>query len=190
MRPFLLPCVLTALALVAASRPPVRYDLRSESRFWIDGSSTAGSYTCTAARVDGTGLVDGTDRTQVSGQVTVPVRAFDCGQRRMNNDFAKALKSGTHPVIRFEVQSAQVAGPGASGWTRATATGSLEIGGVVRPITVDVDGQTLPDGRVRLRGRMPLRMTDFGVQPPTALLGLVRAHNRIVVRFDLIAAHE
>lgn len=179
-----------ALALGASGGPPDRYGVEPESRFWIDGSTAAGGFTCAARDVDGAGTVNGASAAHVAGRVLVPVRAFDCGNRRMNADFAKALKGGAHPSIRFEIHSARVTGPGAAGWTRATATGSLEVAGVRRPVTVDVDGQTAPDGRVHLRGRMPMRMSDFNVHPPTGLFGLVRAHDRIAVRFSVVVARD
>ncbi len=205
MRSFLIAlalAVLAVLVLSAAVQPLVRYAIQPESRFWIDGASTAGAFTCTAARVDGGGHV-GTapggavaggaaqaTAAPVDGRLTVPVRAFDCGQRRMNTDFARALKADAHPEIRFEVRHARMAGDGADGWTQAHATGSLEIGGVRRPVTIAVEGRALPGNRVRLRGQMPMRMTDFDVEPPTGLFGLVRARDRIVVRFDLVATAQ
>ena len=182
--------VLVPFAVGAAGQRVARYGLGAESRFWIDGTSTAGAFTCTAARVAGVGQVAAEGAAAIGGRVTVPVRAFDCGNRRMNVDMGRALKGDAHPAVRFEVQSAALAGPGASGWTRARATGSLDLAAVVRPLVVDVEGRSLPDGRVRLRGRMPMRMTDFGVDPPTGLLGLVRAHDRILVRFDLVAVPD
>ena len=46
--------------------------------------------------------------------------------------------------------------------------------------------------RFRLRGGLPLRMTDFGIQPPVALFGLIRARDELWVSVDLnveLAAH-
>jgi hypothetical protein len=33
-------------------------------------------------------------------------------------------------------------------------------------------------------------MTDFGIDPPSGLLGAVRAHDRITVRFELAAVER
>ena len=40
-----------------------------------------------------------------------------------------------------------------------------------------------PD-RFRIRAEMPVRMTDFGITPPTALFGIVKARNELTVRFE------
>jgi hypothetical protein len=48
-----------------------------------------------------------------------------------------------------------------------------------------VAAQRLSPTRFRIRAELPLKMTDFGVTPPTALFGAVRAHDALEVRFDL-----
>jgi len=41
------------------------------------------------------------------------------------------------------------------------------------------------DGTLRAQGALPILMTDFGITPPTALFGVVRTEDRLVVKFDL-----
>ena len=50
---------------------------------------------------------------------------------------------------------------------------------------VPVVAERVARDRFRLRARLPLRMTDFGVTPPTALFGMVKAKDDLVVTFDL-----
>ena len=66
--------------------------------------------------------------------------------------------------------------------------GTITLAGEQRPVTVTAQGQRMDDGLVRIQGRHALRMTDFDIEPPTGLLGLVRAHDDIVVRFDLVVS--
>lgn len=108
----------------------------------------------------------------------------------MNSDFTEALKADAHPAISFSlVDASWPAGPVRVGsWVSVSATGELEVGGEARRIAVTVEGQRLANGRIRIRGSHPLRMTDFGIEPPSGLLGLVRSHDDIVVRFDIQAA--
>lgn len=37
------------------------------------------------------------------------------------------------------------------------------------------------------QGTLPIQMTDFNVEPPTAMLGLIRARDKITVHFDITA---
>ncbi|MDX1530249.1 MAG: YceI family protein [Rhodothermales bacterium] len=189
--------LLAALAFSAAAGPSqpdsargagaARYVVAEESRFWIDGTSTVDDFTCEATAVAGYAEVRqaGTGHA-VRAEVVVPTRDFDCGRSAMNRDFYDALRADHHPTIRFQLDRAEVVGE-AAGAVRDHAAGTLTLAGATRPVTLDAEGERLADGRVRVRGRHPFAMTAFGVEPPTALLGLVRAHDRVVVRFDLVA---
>lgn len=184
------------LGTIAAPRSEaqVQYAVRAPSQFWIDGTSTVNSFTCEASDVVGFGSVDETkidasQQVDFHAEVVVPVRAFDCGVRQMNRDLYEALKGKAYPAVRFVLRRAEILAPdGRSGWTPVRAWGTLTLAGEQRPITLTAQGQQLGDGRVRIRGRHALRMTDFDIEPPTGLLGLVRAHDDIVVRFDLVAS--
>ena len=170
-----------------------QYTVRPDSRFWIDGTSTVNSFTCAASEVAGFGSVDeeamgDARRADLRAEVVIPVRAFDCGLRQMNRDFYEALKGKAYPAVRFALRRAELlASDGRSEWTPVRVWGAITLAGEQRAVTVTARGQRLADGRVRIQGRHPLRMTDFGIEPPTGLLGLVRAHDDIVVRFDLVA---
>lgn len=187
-RPLPLVLVLLTTALLgAAVLQPTRYEVAPQSRFWIDGTSTVGAYTCEAEGVSGYGLLG--DGRELAAEVVVPVRAFDCGSGPQNRDFYRALRADAHPTIRFELERADVLDaevrPGAP--VRVRATGTLRIAGTARSVTLVATGRHLSDGRVALQGSQNLRMSDFGIEPPSHALGLIRAHDAIVARFDLVA---
>lgn len=178
---------------------PQRFIVQPESRFWISGSSTVNRFTCETDEVVGYGLVQEAPSSPVRtvqyggtepglAHISVPVQAFDCGNRRMNRDMHDALKAEAHPVIQYELLQACVLPLGEGGWHPVEVRGRLTIAGVERMVKTMVQGRTQPDGRVRATGAMDLQMTDFGIEPPTAMLGVVKAHNDITVHFELVAA--
>jgi len=176
-----------ATLLVAAGVQPTRYEVDSASRFWIDGSSTVGNYTCEADAVSGYGHL-GQARDLVA-EVAVTVRSFDCGSGAMNSDFYRALAADAHPAIRFVLDGAETldSEPRPGAWVRVRTTGTLYLAGEGRRLMFEAQGQRMPDGRVTLQGRQALRMSDFGIDPPSHLLGLIHAHDDIVARFDIVA---
>lgn len=187
MRPLAL--VLLVLSASGVSGPtPVRYDVAPGSRFWIDGTATTGAWTCEADIVGGSARI-GDDRA-LDGEVVVPVRAFDCGLAPMTRDLQSALDAGRHPDVRYALSHAEALGaePRLGAWVPVRAVGTLRLAGTARRLAVEAEGRRQPDGRVALRGRLPLRMSDFGIRPPAHALGLVRSHDPIVVRFNLVAA--
>lgn len=190
-RPLLLVALLFAAA-ASAAQPAYRLD--GDSRLWIAGTSTVNSFTCAAGTLTGQGALREAPvraarlEAGTQARLEAPVAGFDCGDPRMNRDFHGAMKAKAHPAIRFELDSAEVVGEAAGAeWQEVAARGRLTIAGVTRPVELRLQGRHLADGRVQVRGQKALRMTDFGIKPPTALLGLIKAHNQIVVHFDLRA---
>ena len=180
---------LVLVALVGFDQPdPTRYAVADGSRFWIDGTATTGAWTCEADAVGGQARLG--DAQGLEAEVVVPVHAFDCASGPMTRDLRRALGAEDYPDIRYVLEHAETLGadgrPGT--WVPVRAVGTLRLAGTARRVTVEAEGRRRADGRVDLRGRLPLRMTDFGVRPPSHALGLVRAHDSIVVRFDLVAA--
>lgn len=189
--------LLTAVAgltLALAPAREARVTLLPESRLAISGTSTVNRFTCATDEVDGEGRIplDAAPRVraeQSEAWLRVPVETFDCGNRRMNGDFLDALKAKEHPEIRFELADVDL-GDTVGDDRRVLAMGQLTIAGNARQVSVELLGRQAGDGRLVAEGSVPLRMTDFGIDPPTALMGLIKAHDHIVVRFDLVAATQ
>jgi len=122
-------------------------------------------------------------------ELTVPVDTLRCtGGRPMERDMRNALKAGRNPMIRFHLL--EVSGPIAHDMDqhtyRATIIGQLSLAGVERDIELSVWAERVARNRFRLRSELPLRMSDFGITPPRALLGLIQANDHLTVEFDLL----
>ncbi len=125
---------------------------------------------------------------QPTFRLTVPVTALRCGNKQMERDMYRALHASEHPTIEFRFQEL-VGGVNHdidSGSYRATIAGTLTLAGAQRNVAVAVEARRLAPNRFRLVARLPLRMTDFRITPPTALFGMVKAKNDLTVDFDLI----
>jgi hypothetical protein len=120
--------------------------------------------------------------------LTIPIASLRCtGGRPMEKDMTRALKSDRTPAITFRFAGLR------SGITHhidekefeATIAGQLSLAGVTREISFPVTARRLSRSQFRLTANMPVRMTDFGVAPPTALFGVIKAGNELSVRLDL-----
>lgn len=124
---------------------------------------------------------------QPTFDLEVPVASLRCGNRQMERDMYRALRSEANPVIEFRF-SGLVSGVehdiDARNY-RTTIAGDLSLAGTSRKVRIPVVAERVARDRFRLRARLPLRMTDFGVTPPTALFGMVKAKDDLVVTFDL-----
>jgi hypothetical protein len=117
----------------------------------------------------------------------VPVATFGCGNRVMESDMRRALKADSFPTVRFSFRALR------GGITHdldtrlyhAAISGDLTLAGVTRTIDLTVSAERLTRSSFRIRAVLPLLMTDFGVTPPSALFGAIRARDGLTVRFDL-----
>ena len=105
----------------------------------------------------------------------------------MESDMREALKADRHPQVAFTFRQLRggVQHDLDSGLYHATIAGDLTLAGVTRTIDLQISAQRVSRTTFRVRAELPLRMTDFGIKPPSALFGAIRAKNSLTVRFDL-----
>lgn len=186
-------------ALSAAASPgsaqtgePEGVALASASRLWLEGGSTLGEWTCEATRLEGSVRTAGGEASQVGAAlpriegvvVHVPVKEIRCGKAPMERDLYRALRADLHPVIEFSLARSH-AKEAVDGAVPVTVAGSLSVAGTTRPVELEVLVGEAGRGELAVRGTAEVRMTEFGISPPTAFFGLLRADERLRVRFDL-----
>ena len=166
-------------------------NLQPESRLWIDGSSTVRSFTCSAKEVQATipaeadavnALLAG-EKAVESALVRIPAARLDCGNGTMNEHMLKALKADQNPTIEFKVASYEMSR--VDGALKGTLTGTLTIGGTTRPVAVDALGRKDGNG-LRVTGSYPVRMKEYGLKPPTLMMGTLKVNELVKVNFDLL----
>jgi polyisoprenoid-binding protein YceI len=185
--------VAAALSLIAATpKAASTLRLRDGSRLWFDGTSTVRSWSCTADKIDATitspdedVVSDVLEGKKVPGtvQVDFPVAKLECKNGTMNEHMRKALKAAEHTSIRFALNTYELTKTSA---VAGTLQGTLQMIGQTLPITVPVQFAAAPDGALRVTGKVPVKMTDWGVKPPTLMLGTMKVGPVVTVNFDLL----
>lgn len=94
----------------------------------------------------------------------------------------EALKAKSYPEIRYELASASLARNIPDGFVMHTK-GKLAIGGLTRDMAMDVTALRSGDGGYLLSGEAPIRMTGYGIKPPTAMMGTIRTGDEVKVGF-------
>jgi hypothetical protein len=188
-----LACLTGAAAPADAGRSDlVRLVLREDSHLWLEGDSNVRRWSCEAGELVPELSLERPAPTAPPSRVEravvrVPVAGIECGIGRMNENLRTALRAGEHPEIRFEVTQAHFVSAGTRGRLQLSATGMLTVAGVTRNLALEVAGSDTGDGALRIRGQVAIRMTEFGIAPPTAMLGLIRTKDDVTIRFDLTA---
>jgi hypothetical protein len=112
--------------------------------------------------------------------VTVSVKAIECGDGTMNKHLRKALKEKDNPEIHFQTDKYTLQNNGGA----VKAKGELTIAGVTRPVDLEANLTAIPDGGVRVVGKLDIQMTDYDVKPPSLMFGTLKVRNDISVKFD------
>jgi polyisoprenoid-binding protein YceI len=122
-------------------------------------------------------------KSVTSVAVSVPVQQLDCVNGTMNEHMLKALKAKEHGNVTFRVSSYDLTPGGAE--ARVTLQGTLTIGGHSRPVTISATAQDAGSRGLRVIGSHQVRMTEFGLTPPSLMMGTIKVGDRVVVNFDL-----
>lgn len=172
---------------VLAFDSPAGYSYGSGSRVWLEGTSTVRGFTCEAGRIDGgvTGeraatIADLQSAVQAAN-LAIPVATLDCGNRTMNGHMYKALEVEDHPFINYRHSSHQVAANGA-----VTMNGTLTIAGGSQQVRLTGQVTEQSAGVMKVAGRYELKMTDYGVRPPTLMMGTMKVHDPVTVHYELM----
>ena len=186
----------------------------AESRLVLEGSSNVASWRCSGTTLDGrmdiaapiaqiNAVIDRIEDGNVGAFMSnpaagrfpeptftlrIPVSTLRCGNRAMERDLNHALQSSRFPDIEFRFTRLRsgVEHDIDSNSYRAAINGTLALAGSSRDIEVTITASRVSPTRFRVRADLPLRMTDFGVEPPSALFGMIHARDALRVHFDLL----
>jgi polyisoprenoid-binding protein YceI len=160
------------------------------ARVTIEGSSNLHPYTASTTAVRVTKLVatpaDG-DVLQSAArpggveafEITIASASLKSPKDGIDKNMHKALKAEAHPDIVFQLHALEGVGD------TLRVAGTLTIAGVRREITLPVQAQRGGD-RLTVSGATDILMTDYGITPPKAMLGMLKTDPKVVVRFEVV----
>jgi polyisoprenoid-binding protein YceI len=183
--------LLWPMTAVAASHSAA---VMPESAVWLVGDSTLHPFTSRSSQVQVVGAVNAeggaVDAILKSGalksfDVVIPVQSLKSKESALDKNMYKALKADTCPTISFHLSDYAVSKDSVSAEeVHAQANGTLTIACQERPVTLET---TLTPGAdsLHVQGNYPLLMTDYGVKPPTMMMGTIKVKNPVLIHFDL-----
>ena len=184
--------ILLMLFAAAATGQTTRLAAAAPSAVVLEGSSNVTDWRCRGTAVEAEMIVE-TSASHVIERIEeftlrIPVSTFRCGNRVMESDMRAALRAKEHPHVEFVLRGLRgsIHRDLDTGVYQAAIAGELSLAGATRPIELTVSASRQSPSVFTFRAELPLRMTAFGVAPPTALFGAIRARDSLVVRFDLV----
>jgi len=102
----------------------------------------------------------------------------------MDDRTYKAVNASKYPYISYKLTSAEVV-PGNKNSYLIKTVGDLTIAGVTQHISVDVTAVVNADNSITCSGSKKIQLTDYGIKPPTFLLGAMKVANDLTIQFNL-----
>ena len=154
----------------------------------IKGTSNLHDWESTAKEVRANGsitLTAGTLKSIESLNVEIPVKTIKSTKGSiMDNKTYDALKANNNPNIVYKLGKVNGLTKKGENYDINT-TGYLTIAGVTNTIDMYVRGKAGSDGSITFSGSKKLKMTDYKIKPPTALLGTMTTGDEIEIVFQV-----
>lgn len=101
----------------------------------------------------------------------------------MDNKTKEAFKYEKNPYVTFVLTNAVVKADGS-----VDATGNLSMAGTTKSVKLAAKTKVLTTGDVQLSLTYKLKMTDYKMEQPTAMMGTITVGDQVTVNFDLVLA--
>jgi polyisoprenoid-binding protein YceI len=179
-------------AAFAGGQTPLAID---SARITISGTSNIHAYTASTTTVRVT-------RAQVAGvpegpdfwanvlkpgcleafEVAIPAATLTSPREGVDKNMHDALQVKGHPDIVFRLLRLE---PRSEAAGALRGVGVLQIAGVDREVNLDITTER-QNSTLTVRGRVQFLMTDFGIKPPTAMLGMLKTDPKVTVTFETV----
>ncbi len=178
---FKLGLFITILSIVQLQAQSLKIDPKTFN-MTINGTTNVHDFQSKVTQVNGEIVLTGTKQVQ-SLLISIPVKSIKSGEKLMDTKTYEAFNIEKYPNITFklsEVNSLQIGNEEIN----VAITGDLTMAGVTRKIALKSSGKITKSGLYQFKGSIGLKMTDFKMKPPTAMLGVMKVGDAITLKFD------
>ncbi len=177
-----------SIAIVSQSRV-FDYKISSDFSMKIKGTSNVHDWESTVKKLSGTASVssDELGKLQINAcSVSIPVKSIKSTKGSiMDKKTWNALNSKKHPTIDYTLTDFVLSSVEQDCFT-ANATGRLTIAGTTKTVILPIKGIQLDNGDLEINGSQELKLTDYNIDPPTALLGALTTGNTVTIEFRIV----
>jgi len=150
----------------------------------INGTSSIHEWESTTDQINGDMVLASGGKQIQSLVVKVPVKSIKSGKGLMDSKTYDAFESDKNPLITFqmtEVTALKVTGKE----VEATVTGNITMAGNTKKIVIKSTGKILADGSFQFKGAVPLKLSEFKMKSPTAMMGMLKTGDAVTINFDV-----
>ena len=171
-----------------------RFQIETGSRLFLNGTSNVNTFTCDCneqfAGIPLETVRKGGKLSFRNLDLNLSTGKFDCHNRKIDRDMQKALKAYYYPHIKISLldswQRPECLDGECKDWFDVQANVNITITNVTRKQAISAQAKLLSPNRIQMKGQCALQMSSFGVDPPEALMGMIKVNDWITFHFDLI----
>lgn len=164
------------------------YTIHDKATVKIEGTSTMHDWEMNTRKVSGKAefIFDGTDVKGIrSLHITIPSESLQSGKGAMDKNAYKALKTDDHKEIRFTLTEVTRVERSGSRFI-LTCLGKLTIAGTTKEVQLTATCLPGDGGTIQCIGEKAIRMTEYGVEPPSFMFGSVKTGDELQIVFDVV----
>ena len=172
----------------------VKIQVENGSRVAIEGSSNLKDIHCEAVTVHFPKVVDvgytlANNSLALNGaRIVLDVEMLDCGARLINKDMKSTLKADQFPTITMDIVNIQL--PVGQRelevyWQALSAKTTVQMAGVTRKEPFVFEAKKISNDRYRIIGSHEIKLSNYCLDPPTAMMGLVKVDDCFLIQLDL-----
>ena len=175
-----------------------RYQIESGSKLYINGTSNVNKFTCDCEDQYGGQILEaernGGYVRYRNVDLLLKSKNFDCHNRKIDKDMQQALKADGYPYIKVSLvdtwQDPNCLDIQCKDWFDVKANVKITITNVTKTLSIAAKAKVLGPNRFQLQGQSPVQMSAFGIDPPEALMGMIKVNDWITFHFELIVRVE
>ena len=165
------------------------FNLSNNSSITISGTSSLHDWDVEVESFSGNILFNDFENMDISDiKINVISESLKSGKKGMDKNTYKALKTDDHKNILFQFSKIESLTKIDDSSYRINGQGQLSITGVTRDVNIDFlltkNDLENGEGTCSITGSCTINMTDFGIEPPKALLGTIKTGEVIKVKFN------
>lgn len=165
-----------------------------ESKMTFSGTSSLHAWQCRVEQPSGklSATIDNQLPTNINAlTLSIPVTSIksigekgEYYDKNMDKNVYRALNAEKHPTITFSLSQFVKKNTTPKGLV-AEGSGMLRINGVSREILLSGICTVTPNSII-IEGKIPLKMRDYNVEPPTAIFGTIKTGNEITIEYKMV----
>lgn len=154
----------------------------------VNGKSNVHDWAMTAKGIESQGTFKFNSKDELVGlsafNFFVTVKSLKSGKSSMDTRTYKSINAEEFPKISYKLSAAEVTMTQTNKYSIQT-TGLLTIAGKTKTISMKVMALVNPDQTISCYGTEKLMLTEYGIEPPSFMLGAMKVGNDLVIKFDL-----